>query len=164
MRHLALVLDADTVERHYVAGIVAADGFHVLQTGTVVEAMTWLVRFEPVVVIMSEEVEDLDLEDVMAILRRITAVPLIVIGGGGTPDEVRSLEGGGDAYLRRPFSAADLLVRARALLRTRDDDEAGMNRAGRQAENAGGGVSVFQEMAQISDWKHPGGQTRRRFA
>jgi len=163
MRHLALVLDADTVERHYVAGIVAADGFHVLQTGTVVEAMTWLVRFEPVVVIMSEEVEDLDLEDVMAILRRITSVPLIVIGGGDTPDEVRSLEGGGDAYLRRPFSAAELLVRARALLRTRGD-EGGINRDGRESENTSDGLSVFQEMAQITDWKHPGGQTRRRFA
>jgi DNA-binding response OmpR family regulator len=164
MRHLALVLDADTVECHYIAGIVAADGFHVLQTGTVVEAMTWLVRFEPVVVIMSEEVEDLDLDDVLAILRRITSVPLIVIGGGDTPDEVRSLEGGGDAYLRRPFSAAELLVRARALLRTGNKDEGGLDPAGPQFENTGSGATAFSQMAQISDWNQPGGMRRRRFA
>ncbi|MCH7484031.1 MAG: hypothetical protein IIA90_02655 [Chloroflexi bacterium] len=118
MRNLALVVDSDAIERRYVSAAMAADGFHVVQVGRVVEAMVFIRRLDPALVIGAEEdLEAFEPYDVVAILRGMTSAPLMILGDEDMPAELRSLTEGADFYLRRPFTALQLLLRARTLLR-----------------------------------------------
>ncbi len=123
MRNLALIVDSDAIERRYVAAAMAADGFHVVQVGRVVEAMVSITKLDPVLVIAAEDdMEAFEPHDVVAILRGMTSAPLIILGDEDVPAELRSLTEGADFYLRRPFTASELLLRARTLLRGSAED------------------------------------------
>lgn len=136
MRRLVLVVDDDLTESKYISAVMAADGFNVLQTERLIEGMVWVERFEPAVVMVSEDTGGYEPSDVISIMRRMTTSPLIVIGDGDVPDELRSLEGGVDFYLRRPFGAAELLLRVRRLLQAggNNDDRDGGGQGPKGAE------------------------------
>ena len=60
--------------------------------------------------------------DGLEVIRRLRAagrtLPVIVLSARGSVDaKIRGLEAGGDDYLAKPFSVAELLARVRALLR-----------------------------------------------
>ncbi|MGN6325999.1 response regulator transcription factor [Pseudolysinimonas sp.] len=58
-------------------------------------------------------------EVVAALRRRGVTTPVLVLGGGGTPDAVRALDAGADDHLTPPFSFEELLARLRAIRRSR---------------------------------------------
>jgi two-component system, OmpR family, KDP operon response regulator KdpE len=65
------------------------------------------------------------LELVQEIRRRSKAVPVLVLTVRGEEREkVRLLDAGADDYLTKPFGVAELLARARALLRRREEKTA----------------------------------------
>lgn len=117
MDDLVLIIDQESVERRFMASILAADGFDLIQVASVVEGMVQAMSHDPALIIVAEETDPVPVDDVIALLRRLTEVPLIVVGSGGDDDELTSLKGGGDYYLARPFGAAELAARTRLLIK-----------------------------------------------
>lgn len=105
---------ADFIERSFredgFAPVVAYDGEDALARVTVGE-------FDVAVVdIMLPKLDGLSL--IRAIRRAKRAFPIIVLSALGSVDnKIAGLEAGGDDYLAKPFSVAELLARVRALLR-----------------------------------------------
>ncbi len=117
MEDLVLIIDQEDVERRYIATVLAADGFDLIQVATVVEGMVQAMTHDPALIIVSEESSPVRIDEVIALIRRLTEAPLMVVGGGGDSGELASLRGGGDYYLSRPFRGAELAARARLLIR-----------------------------------------------
>jgi two-component system KDP operon response regulator KdpE len=112
---LVLIVDRSSIERRYVAAILAADGFHVVQMAGVIEGFIEVMEKDPALIVLAEETEPLQPEEVISVVRRVSSAPVMVLGGGELPAETPSLMSGGDFYLKRPFGPADLAGRARML-------------------------------------------------
>jgi len=84
-------------------------------------AMTGLkeaVDNRPDIVVLDLGLPDLDGADLMAMLRAVSAVPVIVASArDDDPGIVRLLDAGADDYLVKPFTAEQLDARIRAVLR-----------------------------------------------
>lgn len=112
-----LIIDPDQTERRYLAAILAADGFDLVQVATVIEGLVQAARREPSLVVLAEETAPVSVEDAIAVLRRLTGAPLMVVGDGGGGEGMASLRAGADFFLARPFTAPELAGRARMLVR-----------------------------------------------
>jgi DNA-binding response OmpR family regulator len=78
----------------------------------------------PDVVILDLGLPDLDGREVLRMIRAVSAVPIIVATARGTEaDMVRSLDAGADDYVVKPFGAAQLDARIRAVLRRAAEPE-----------------------------------------
>src|SRR5450432_345174 len=90
-------------------------------------AMSWLqlaVAEHPDVVNLDLGLPDLDGREVLRMIRAVSAVPIIVATARGTEaDIVRSLDAGADDYVVKPFGAAQLDARIRAVLRRAADPD-----------------------------------------
>ena len=125
-----LVIEDDLPIRESVArGLVAAG--HVVRTeATGAAALTASVDWGPDVVVLDLGLPDIDGADVLRMLRGVSAVPVIVATARDDETEiVRLLDGGADDYVVKPYSAAHLEARIRAVLR-RSDAAAGEGGAG----------------------------------
>jgi two-component system KDP operon response regulator KdpE len=125
-----LVIEDDLPIRESVArGLVAAG--HVVRTeATGAAALTASVDWRPDVVVLDLGLPDIDGADVLRMLRGVSAVPVIVATARDDETEiVRLLDGGADDYVVKPYSAAHLEARIRAVLR-RSDAAAGEDGAG----------------------------------
>lgn len=111
-----LIIDEDDTERRYIATLLAADGFDVIQVQSVVAGLVQEMAHEPALIILAEETSPVRVHEVIALLRRLSKAPVIVVGGGGEIDELTSLDSGGDYYLSRPVRGAELTTRARQLI------------------------------------------------
>jgi DNA-binding response OmpR family regulator len=121
-----LVVEDDEATRSFLLDNLAADGFRVAGAGGAGEGLRAIEIRQPALVIL-----DLRLEDGsgLALLDRVRAadglasridpdLPVIVLSGrAGDADRVRSFARGADDHLCKPFLYAELLARARALLR-----------------------------------------------
>jgi len=114
---LVLIIDPDQIERRYIAAILAADGFDLVQVASVIEGLVQAARREPSLVILAEETAPVSVEDAIAVLRRLTDAPLMVVGDGGDGEGLATLRAGGDFFLARPFTAPELAGRVRMLVR-----------------------------------------------
>lgn len=122
MDGLILIIDQEEIERRYMATVLAADGFDVIQVASVVEGMVQEMAHEPALIVVAEETAPVRVDEVIALIRRLSKVPVIVVGGGGDSGEIASLHGGGDYYLARPFRGAELTTRARLLIQRTGGD------------------------------------------
>ena len=116
-----LVIEDDLPIRESVArGLVAAG--HVVRTeATGAAALTASVDWRPDVVVLDLGLPDIDGADVLRMLRGVSAVPVIVATARDDETEiVRLLDGGADDYVVKPYSAAHLEARIRAVLRRSD--------------------------------------------
>ena len=113
-----LVVEDDATVRELVGFHLARAGFHVVEAG---DAATAWQRLEGVdAVVLDRMLPDLS---GVAWLRRLRAGPraalpvLMLTARASEVDRVEGLEAGADDYLVKPFSAAELVARVRALLR-----------------------------------------------
>jgi DNA-binding response OmpR family regulator len=135
-----LLVEDDPHIRTFLADNLTADGFDVLVAEGVRDALRALEYKSPDLAVV-----DLGLPDGsgLEILRRVResdgivsrldpAVPLLVLSGrAGELDRVRAFERGGDDFVAKPFSYAELRLRIRAVLRrTRARRSAGTLRIG----------------------------------
>ena len=116
MEDLILIIVQEDVERRYIAAVLAADGFDLIQVPSVVEGMVQTMAHDPALIIIAEETSPVLLDELIALIRRLTAAPVMIVGSGGEGGELASLKGGGDYYLARPFRGTELAARARALI------------------------------------------------
>jgi DNA-binding response OmpR family regulator len=121
-----LVIEDDQPIREALArGLVGAG--HVVRTeATGASALTAAVDWRPDVVVLDLGLPDLDGADVLQMLRGVSAVPVIVATARDDESEiVRLLDRGADDYVVKPYSAAQLEARIRAVLRRGEATAAG---------------------------------------
>lgn len=120
MDGLALVVDRDGVERRLVSAIFAADGFHVMQMGGSMEGLMAVLDSDPALIVLGDDIEPGPVDEIVALMRRVSSAPILILLSGDTPEE-DWLDRGADYCLSRPISVTDLVIRARGLLRRRDE-------------------------------------------
>ena len=112
-----VIIDPDEAERRSIAAALISAGFETLQSSSSVEGLLQVLDSAPHLIILAEEIPPLQAAELLVILTRVSRAPIIVLGGGGEPEEVSALESGADSYFRRRASLRLLTARANALLR-----------------------------------------------
>ena len=93
-------------------------GFEPVLTGTAAGALELAEQTEPDLVMLDLALPDGDGRDVCRELRRRSDVPIVMLTARGTEmDKIVGLELGADDYVVKPFSAAEVISRIRAVLR-----------------------------------------------
>lgn len=120
-----LIIEDDASVRELLAFHLSQAGFHVTEAGGAEEA--WDKLSEVDVVVLDWMLPDESGIDWLARLRRQTKgerMPVLMLTARASEmDRVRGLDGGADDYLVKPFSAAELVARLRALLRRSSADQ-----------------------------------------
>lgn len=125
-----LVIEDDQRIRETLARSLA-DGGHAVRTeGRGTDALRVVIDWRPDVVVLDLGLPDLDGTDVLRMLRSVSAVPVIVATARDDDAEmVRVLDAGADDYILKPYSAAQLDARIRAVLRRGAVSEVGARAA-----------------------------------
>lgn len=114
-----------------VATALRYEGFDVREAGTGGGAMTAAVEFDPDLIVLDWMLPDLDGIEVGRRLRDRgfkTAI-LFLTAKDAVENKVEALRAGGDDYVTKPFSLAELVARVQAILRrTNDADPMGVLR------------------------------------
>jgi two-component system, OmpR family, KDP operon response regulator KdpE len=113
-----LVVEDDLHIREAVVRGLTDSGHAVRAVATGAEALTTVVAWQPDVVVLDLGLPDLDGADVLAMLRGVSRVPVVVATARDDEREiVRLLDAGADDYVVKPFAAAQIEARIRAVLR-----------------------------------------------
>jgi two-component system KDP operon response regulator KdpE len=115
---IALVLEDEQEIRRFVRSILEAEGWQVVEAGTLHQALIDAGTRRPDLVIADLGLPDGDGVDFIRGVRTWSGVPIIVLSARSDEDDkVRALDAGADDYLTKPFGTAELLARTRANLR-----------------------------------------------
>jgi DNA-binding response OmpR family regulator len=113
-----LVIEDDQRIREALARSLADAGHAVRTEGRGSDALRVVVDWRPDVVVLDLGLPDLDGADVLRMIRSVSPVPVIVATARDDDAEVvRLLDAGADDYVIKPYSAAQLDARIRAVLR-----------------------------------------------
>lgn len=113
-----LVIEDDQRIRETIARSLTDEGHAVRTEGRGADALSVVVDWQPDVVVLDLGLPDLDGTDVLRMVRSVSAVPIIVATARDDDAEmVRVLDAGADDYIIKPYSAAQLVARIRAVLR-----------------------------------------------
>jgi two-component system OmpR family response regulator len=147
-----LVVDDEESITELVAMALRYEGFAVETAATGYQALSLLESFRPELVILDVMLPDIDGFNIAERLRRERRnVPVLFLTArDATEDKVRGLTIGGDDYVTKPFSVAELVARVQAVMRRAsgtgggnrlvlgdlemDDDAHEVRRAGRLIE------------------------------
>jgi two-component system, OmpR family, response regulator RegX3 len=100
------------------ARLLRREGFETILAETAAEALDAARTTEPDLVLLDLALPDGDGRDICRVLRAERDVPVIMVTARGTEtDRVVGLELGADDYVVKPFSAAEVIARIRAVLR-----------------------------------------------
>jgi DNA-binding response OmpR family regulator len=100
---------------------LARDGFRVLKAATGEGGLEAIRTHRPRLVVLDVGLPDIDGLEVCRRLRQTSQIPVIFLTArDGEVDRVLGLELGGDDYLTKPFSPAELVARVKAVLRRVD--------------------------------------------
>jgi len=118
---------------------LAREGFRVLKTETGEAGLQAVKDHRPRLVVLDVGLPDVDGLEVCKRLRSTSQIPVIFLTARDSEvDRVLGLELGGDDYLTKPFSPAELVARVKAVLRRVDGGPAAeVMQAGQVAIDAG---------------------------
>jgi two-component system, OmpR family, response regulator RegX3 len=129
-RVILLIEDEEAISEPLAAAL-GREGFDPLVAGTAGEGMELFEARSPDLVLLDVMLPDGDGRDLLRRIRETSRTPVIMLTARGEEtDRVLGLELGADDYVTKPFSAAELAARVRAVLR----------RAGAEAPEAAGAV------------------------
>ncbi len=118
---ILVVEDEESISGPFAEALRRA-GFEALVTGTAAGALRLAEEAEPDLVMLDLALPDGDGRDVCRELRRASDVPIVMLTARGTEtDKIVGLELGADDYVVKPFSAAEVISRIRAVLRRSGD-------------------------------------------
>jgi DNA-binding response OmpR family regulator len=118
MHELILVVDDEPKIVRLARDYLEKNGFRVATAADGQSALTTARREKPDLVILDLMLPHVDGREVCRILRRESAVPIIMLTAlSEEVDQVTGLEIGADDYITKPFSPRALVARVRALLR-----------------------------------------------
>jgi two-component system response regulator RegX3 len=114
---ILVVEDEESISGPFAEALRRA-GFEALVTRTAAGALELAADAEPDLVMLDLALPDGDGRDVCRELRRRSDVPIVMLTARGTEmDKIVGLELGADDYVVKPFSAAEVISRIRAVLR-----------------------------------------------
>jgi len=120
MPHILLLEDDPQVRRAMLRAL-AERGYATSSAGAGLAGLEAALRDRPDLVILDLGLPDVDGHQVLRMIRAVSQVPVIVATARDDETEiVRALDGGADDYLVKPFGAAQLAARVRAVLRRAD--------------------------------------------
>jgi two-component system response regulator RegX3 len=129
-RSILLIEDEEAISEPLAAAL-AREGFDTVVAGTAAEGMELFETRSPDLVLLDVMLPDGDGRDLLRRIRETSRTPVVMLTARGEEtDRVLGLELGADDYVTKPFSAAELAARVRAVLR----------RAGGEAPEAAGTV------------------------
>jgi len=113
-----LVVDDDAKIVTLVRTYLEREGFVVVTAGNGRAALQAFRQHQPRLVVLDLMLPELDGFALLRILREDTDVPVLILSArGSAADRVYGINEGADDYLAKPFSPAELVVRAKAILR-----------------------------------------------
>jgi two-component system, OmpR family, response regulator RegX3 len=116
-RAILLVEDESSISEPLAAALEGA-GFDVATAATAAEGLEAFRRRAPDLVLLDVMLPDGDGKDVLRDIRASSRTPVVMLTARGEEmDRVLGLELGADDYVTKPFSAAELIARIRAVLR-----------------------------------------------
>ena len=117
-----LVVQSEDAERLFQRTLFTDAGLTVAEASTGAEALDFLATDLPDLVVVGRALSDMDGLDLLPRLKssELDFVPVLVVSQKGeTAERVRGLQLGADDYLALPCDPAELLARAKALLRSK---------------------------------------------
>jgi two-component system KDP operon response regulator KdpE len=115
---LILLVEDDAETRREVAAFLALQGFRIIEAGDAATAMERWSAQRPDLVLLDLGLPDADGSVVIRRVRRDASTPIVVLSARDREDaKVEALEQGADDFVTKPFSAAELVARLRAVLR-----------------------------------------------
>jgi two-component system response regulator RegX3 len=114
---ILVVEDEESISQPFAEALRRA-GFEALVTATAAGALELAGSTKPDLVMLDLALPDGDGRDICRELRRRSDVPIMMLTARGTEmDKIVGLELGADDYVVKPFSAAEVISRIRAVLR-----------------------------------------------
>ena len=117
-----LVVQAEDAERLFQRALFAEAGMTVIEASSGAEALDFLATDRPDLVVLGRTLPDMDGLELLPRLKssELDFVPVLVASHRGeTSERVRGLQLGADDYIGKPCDPAELLARAKALLRNK---------------------------------------------
>ncbi|HWD79585.1 MAG TPA: response regulator transcription factor, partial [Kribbella sp.] len=125
MARVLLIEDDDAIRMSLGKSLTAA-GHVVSAVAAGADGVAAVAREKPEVLLLDLGLPDLDGRDVLAMVRSVSAVPVIVATArDDDASVVRLLDAGADDYVIKPFSAAQMDARIRAVLRRLGQEQQG---------------------------------------
>ncbi|MET0920236.1 MAG: response regulator transcription factor [Acidimicrobiia bacterium] len=120
-RGTVLVVDDEANIADLVDLYLAREGYRVVKASTGAAGLDAVRDHRPRLVVLDVGLPDIDGLEVCKRLRQTSQIPVIFLTArDGEVDRVLGLELGGDDYLTKPFSPAELVARVKAVLRRVD--------------------------------------------
>jgi two-component system, OmpR family, response regulator RegX3 len=121
---ILLVEDEASIAEPF-AKLLRREGFDAILAATAADALRLARDLQPDLVLLDLALPDGDGRDVCRTIRSESSIPVIMVTARGTEtDRIVGLEIGADDYVVKPFSAAEVIARIRAVLRrTKQRDE-----------------------------------------
>jgi two-component system, OmpR family, KDP operon response regulator KdpE len=115
-----LIVEDDREIRNLLVSSLRVEGFEVSTAVTVHEAITMVEHSSPDVILLDLGLPDADGAELVKIVRRQSALPIIVVSARHEEEQrIQLLDLGADDYLTKPFSVAELQARIRVAMRHR---------------------------------------------
>jgi len=122
-RRKILVVEDESSISEPLTRALEREGFDVAVADTAAGAMEAFRSERPDLVLLDVMLPDGDGRDVLRELRQVSRLPVVMLTARGEEmDRVLGLELGADDYVTKPFSAAELVARIRAVLRRASDE------------------------------------------
>lgn len=143
-----LVVEDDQRIREVLARGLTAAGHVVRAEATGSAALAAVVDWRPEVVVLDLGLPDLDGGDVLRMLRGVSQVPVIVATARDDEAQIVDLlDAGADDYVVKPYSAAQIEARIRAVLRR----AVGKDAAGTEIRHGDLVVDIARRSARLAD-------------
>jgi two-component system, OmpR family, response regulator RegX3 len=121
-RTILLIEDEEAISEPLAAAL-AREGFEPLVAGTAAAGLELFEKCSPDLVLLDVMLPDGDGRDLLRRIRETSRTPVVMLTARGEEtDRVLGLELGADDYVTKPFSAAELAARVRAVLRRAGGD------------------------------------------
>lgn len=115
-----LVIEDDPGMRRFLRNTLQVQDYAVRETASGEEGMRLLRQVNPELVILDLGLPDRDGMELIAEIRRFSAVPILVLSSrSDEKGKVMALDLGADDYVSKPFGVDELMARMRAALRHR---------------------------------------------
>ena len=158
-RKILLIEDEDSIAEP-LAGALAREGFDIVRAATAADGLDAFRRRSPDLVLLDVMLPDGDGRDVLRQIRNEARTPVVMLTARGAElDRVLGLELGADDYVTKPFSAAELTARLRAVLRR----TAAAGGAGEGGTLAVGDVEMNLETRRVTKGGEPIELTLKEF-
>jgi DNA-binding response OmpR family regulator len=123
-----LVIEDERKLREFLRSYLEREGFTVLSAATGAEGLSMARQSMPDLVVLDLGLPDIGGETIAEELRR-QSIPILMLTARVTEsDRIRGLELGADDYVTKPFSARELMLRVRAVLRRTTAADAAQDR------------------------------------